>query len=110
MTLETDRGLLDRRDRQYLRDATDKQKRIKKGQIDSDRIRKEIYYGLLDFTLIAAELEEEDRQKLFEELPEDRELQRGIESALAFLYRGLNETGHDFDAILQAQKEDETED
>jgi hypothetical protein len=100
MTLETDRGLLNRRDRQYLRDATDEQKRTEKGQIDSDRIRREIYHGLLDFTLIAAELEGPDRQALFEQIPEDRELQRGIESTLAFLYRGLDSAGHDFEDVL----------
>lgn len=103
MTLEPDRtnyGLLDRRDQQYLRDATNEQKRTEKGQIDAERIRREIYHGLLDFTLIAAELEGPDRQALFEQIPEDRELQRGIESTLAFLYRGLDSAGHDFENVL----------
>jgi hypothetical protein len=105
MALETDRikyGLLDRQRIQYLRDATDEQKRTQRGQIDSDRIRKEIYHGLLDFTVIAAELEEQERRALFEQIPENRELQRGIESTLAFLYRGLDGTEQDFEDVLAA--------
>lgn len=103
MTLEPDRtnyGLLDRRDQQYLRDATNEQKRTEKGQIDAERIRREIYHGLLDFTVIATELEGQERRELFEQIPEDRELQRGIESVLAFLYRGLDECGQNFRDIL----------
>ena len=102
MTIETDRGLLAQRDRQYLRDASEEQKQTEKGQLDAGRIREEIYYGLLDFTLIAAELDEEDRRELFEQIPEDRELQRGIESALRFLYEGLDGTGQDFEDVLAA--------
>lgn len=99
MASETDRGLLSRQDRQYLRDATAEQKQTEKGRIDSSRIRREIYHGLLDFILIASELERQDRQELFESLPEDRELQRGIESTIAFLYRGLDETDSNQDLV-----------
>lgn len=103
MTLEPDRtqyGLLDRHSIQYLRDSTYRQKQTETGQVASDRVRREIRHGLLDFSLIAAELEEDDRRELFEQIPEDRELQRGIESTLAFLYRGLDETGQDFEDVL----------
>lgn len=100
MPLDTDRGLLSSEDRQYLRDATEEQKYTEKGNLDSSRIRREIYHGLRDFDLIATELENWERQDLFERLPDDRDLQRGIESTLAFLYRGLEETNQDFEDVL----------
>jgi len=100
MRQETNSGLLSLRDQQYLNQATTEQKQTEKGEIDRTRIQEEIYHGLIDFILIDSDFDNEDRRKLFDRLPEDRDLQNGIESTLSFLYRGLEDTGHDFEDFL----------
>lgn len=91
MREETDSGLLSLEDQQYLSHATKEQKRTEKGEIDRTRIQEEIYHGLLDFTLIDSELKKEHRREIFGRLPEDRDLQCGIEATLTFLLRGIEE-------------------
>lgn len=95
-----DRGILSKRDRQFLYDATEEQQKNSTGRATRSEIRSRIYNSILDFTILTNELGDRDRQNVFEDIANDREFRQGVIAALAFLYQGLEEQGQDFENVL----------
>jgi len=97
---ERERGVLSKADRRFLLDSDDEEKKSSKGRVTRSRIRDRIYDGLLDYSILVEELEERDRQSVFDQFSKDHDLQRGATNALIFLYLALEEQNLDFETIL----------
>lgn len=97
---ERDRGVLSKKDRLYLLDAGEEETKSSKGRVTRSRIRDRIYNGVLDFKIIRNEVEARDRQKVFEDFPDDMDFRQGVIAAVEFLYQGIEETDHDFEEVL----------
>jgi hypothetical protein len=97
---DRDRGVLSKRDRRFLYDATEEQRKNSTGRATRSEIRSRIYNSILDFKILTDELGDRDRQNVFEDFGSDRELRRGAIAALAFLYQSLEEQSNDFSEVL----------
>ncbi|GAB7009188.1 hypothetical protein [Halorubrum trueperi] len=98
---ERERGVLSTKDRNYLRDGAGIAPKSSAERVTRSRIRKRLYSAYLDFKLLNNELEERDRKTVFEDLPDDRDLHRGITAALEFTYLALKEQNLDFKDYLE---------
>ena len=97
---DRDRGVLSKRDRRFLYDATEEQRKASTGRATRSEIRSRIYNSILDFRILIDELEDRDRENVFEDFGSDRELRRGVIAALDFLYEGLEEQSSNFEEVL----------
>lgn len=98
---ERERGILSTKDRNYLGSGAGIAPKSSAERVARARIRKRLYSSYLDFRLLVNELEERDRKSVFEELPDDRDLHRGIIAALEFTYLALKEQNLDFKDYLE---------
>lgn len=102
-----DRGILTATDRAWLRG--DKQYNSEKSELNKRQdIRERVFEALTDFELLADELKDEDRQKIFDRLADESESQGAEEAAsvIEFLYRGLNDRTTDPSHIADGPKRD----
>ncbi|WP_415380262.1 hypothetical protein [Halosimplex sp. TS25] len=95
------RGILSPADRAYLRGGTtfesDQSERNARA-----RIRERVLAGLYDADLLADALSERDRELVFEKhVGDDPAGVRALIAALAFLYRGAEDAGLDFETLLE---------
>lgn len=97
---ERDRGVLSKRDRQFLSDATEEQRKNSTGRATRSEIRSRIFNSILDFEILTSKLGDRDRQNVFEDFGSGRELRQGVIATLAFLYQAIEEQGHDFKDVL----------
>jgi len=98
---ERERGILSTKDRNYLSDRAGITPKSSAERVARSRIRKRLYNAFLDFSLLLDELEERDRQNVFEDLPDDQKLHQGIIAALEFMYLGLKERNLKFGDYLE---------
>jgi hypothetical protein len=97
--LDRPRGVLSKRDRRFLQDSTEEERKNSTGRATRSEIRSRIYNSILDFKILTDELDNHDRQNVFEDAS-DREFRQGVIAALAFLYQGIEEQGQDFEDLL----------
>ncbi|MFC4550798.1 MULTISPECIES: hypothetical protein [Halorussus] len=97
---ERDRGILSTKDRQFLLDEAAIESKSSAERVARSRIRDRILNALLDFSIIADELEDRDKKRVFENLPRDLDLRRSIVALLGFVYLGVKECGEDFGDLL----------
>ena len=97
---ERGRGVLSKKDRAFLFDAGSEEIKSSNGRVTRSRIRERIYDSVLDFKIIQNEVETRDRETVFEDYSEDRDLQRGVTAALMFLYQAIEEQGEEFEEVL----------
>jgi len=101
MTENRERGILSRADRAYLRG----EKEFASVQSERNaraRIRDRVHASLYDFELLVNGLAEKDRNLVFEDRL-DREGTAAFDalvSAMAFLYRGVEDTDLEFETVL----------
>ncbi|ELY99459.1 hypothetical protein [Natrialba asiatica] len=119
--LDRDRGILTPADRDFLRG----EKEYSSEQSERDaryRIRQRLMDSILDFNILVNNMDEKDREQIFEsnfsksekppndEITEDdlQELVKktmfinGISSAIGFFYLGVTDTGSPFDEVLES--------
>lgn len=105
---ERERGILSTKDRQFLLDEAGIKPKSSAERVARSRIRDRISNALLDFSLIATELEDRDKKRVFENLPRDRDLRHSIVALIEFVYLGVKECGEDFgDLLTEAVKKAE---
>ncbi|WP_435065299.1 hypothetical protein [Halobaculum sp. EA56] len=101
MSGERERGILSPADRAYLRGETEFAS-VQSERNARARIRDRVHAGLYDFELLVERLAERDRRLVFEDRL-DREGTAAFDalvSAVAFLYRGVDDTDLDFETVL----------
>ncbi len=98
-----ERGILSPADRAYLRGETELASEQSKRNART-RIRNRIRDGILDCELLVEHLTEHDRElvfgKQFEEM-DGTEAFDALVSAIAFLYRGIDDTNLSFETVLR---------
>jgi hypothetical protein len=104
------RGILTSSDKKWLRG----EKEYDSSKSDSNKrkdIRDRAFQALIDFELLASELPNEDRQKIFEQLSEESDSHGVDESAavIEFLYKGLSDLTTDPNHIAAGPKETSVE-
>ncbi|MCU4719078.1 hypothetical protein [Halapricum hydrolyticum] len=104
------RGILTTSDKKWLRG----EKEYNSKQSDSNKrktIRDRVFQALLDFELLASELSDADRQKIFERLSDESDSHGVDESAavIEFLYKGLSDLTTDPNHIAAGPKETSVE-
>ena len=97
------RGLLSHTDREYLcglKEYEWDQSELKRRQEIHDRV----FHGLQDFRLLWWSLDEEARDRIFEELEENYEtpLRETLSSVVSFLYLGLNQDENHLADIIES--------
>ncbi|MFC4359720.1 hypothetical protein ACFO0N_17380 [Halobium salinum] len=103
MTGKRDRGLLSPADRSYLRGESDLAS-VQSERNTRGRIRDRVHDGLLDFELLTGALSDRDVELLFEKRlggDDGTVAFDALVSAVAFLYRGVDHTDLDFEAVLR---------
>lgn len=98
-----DRGILSPADRAYLRGET-KLASVQSERNTRARIRNRIHDGVLDLELLVEHLSERDRKLIFEEQFEGMDGTDAFDalvSAIAFLYRGIDDTDLSFETVLR---------
>lgn len=98
--IDRERGVLSPADRAYLLGEREMSHDQSKRNAEA-RIRRRIRAGLLDFDLFLHTLSEKDRRQVFEESASDDGLSEAVRAMVAFTYLGLEESGRDFDAVLE---------
>ncbi len=105
MTGDRMRGMLSPADREFLRGEAEFSS-VQAERNARARIRNRVYESTYDFELLVEQLSERDRKLVFEKRlgeSDGREAYDALVSALAFLYRGIDDTGIDFeDALAEA--------
>ncbi|MFC4550606.1 MULTISPECIES: hypothetical protein [Halorussus] len=99
---DRERGILSRADRTYLRGETDFAS-VQSERNARARIRDRIYESMFDFELLVEHLSERDRELVFGkrfERVDGVEAFDALVSAVAFLYRAVDDTGLDFETVL----------
>lgn len=97
-----ERGLLSPADRAYLRGEADLAS-VQSERNTRSRIRERIYHALFDFELLVEHLSERDRELVFEKRfgeIDGADAFDALVSAMAFLYRGVNDTDLEFETVL----------
>jgi hypothetical protein len=103
MNDDRDRGILSPADRAYLRGETELAS-VQSERNTRARIRNRIYDGVLDCELLVEHLSERDRELVFEERFEEMngtEAFDALVSAMAFCYRGIDDTSLSFETVLR---------
>lgn len=98
-----ERGILSPADRAYLRGETELASKQSKRNARA-RIRNRIRNGIFDLELLVEHLEERDRELLFAEQFEEMDGTAAFDalvSAMAFLYRGIDDTSLAFETVLR---------
>ncbi|MXR40221.1 hypothetical protein GRX01_02455 [Halobaculum sp. WSA2] len=98
---DRDRGILTPADRRYLRGETEFAS-VQSERNARARIRDRIHAALYDFEVLVGGMSERDRELVFADRL-DREGTAAFDalvSALAFLYRGVEDTELDFETVL----------
>lgn len=98
--IDRERGVLSPADRAYLLGDREMSHDQSKRNAEA-RIRRRIRAGVLDFDLFLHTLAEKDRRQVFEEAATDEEFLAGLRAMLAFAYLGLEESGADFETVLE---------
>ncbi|APX95120.1 hypothetical protein [Natronorubrum daqingense] len=98
--IDRERGVLSPADRAYLLGEREMSHDQSKRNAEA-RIRRRIRAGMLDFDLFLHTLSEKDRRQVFEEPASDEAVIEAVRAMVAFTYLGLEETGQDFDAVLE---------
>lgn len=105
MSGSRERGILSSADREYLRGEAEFSS-VQAERNARARIRDRVYESMYDFELLVEQLSIRDRELIFEKRfgeAEGRESYDALVAALAFLYRGIEDTGIDFeDALAEA--------
>lgn len=99
---ERSRGVLSPADRAYLRGETDLQS-VQSERNTRARIRDRVYQSILDFELLVEELPAHDRELVFKkqfEKMDGSEAFDALVSAVAFLYRAVEDTDLEFETVL----------
>ncbi|QSX00458.1 hypothetical protein [Haloterrigena alkaliphila] len=94
------RGILSHPDREYLWGFREYQH----PQSESNRkkeIRERVGYGLKDFIYLDQFLDDEERERIFQEEFDEEELQDSITSLVAFVYLGLQQDEAWFEELLE---------
>lgn len=100
---ERDRGILSPADRAFLRGESDLSS-VQSERNARGRVRDRVYDGLLDFELLVERLSERDRRLVFEKRfgsMAGTEAFDALVAALAFVYRGVDDTDLDFEDVLR---------
>lgn len=92
-----ERGILNERERQYLRGETDIEPKSADERAIRSSIRQHLRDSILDFVLVFEELEERDAAQLFEQ---NRAALASFISAQAFVYEFAQRFGWDFEELL----------
>ncbi len=99
------RGALSKTDKEFLRGESDVEPQSQHERTMRSRVRKHVIQSIKDFNLIDRELEDRDRQKIFEELPQERdgrnEFEQGATDVIRFIWRGLRERGVDAEEFFE---------
>jgi hypothetical protein len=95
------RGLLSEADRDYLRGEREFSS-VQAERNARARIRDRLYAGVRDFELLVERLEDRDRELVFEKRFDDAgtEAFDALVAAVAFLYRGVDDTDLAFETVL----------
>lgn len=105
MNVDRERGILSQADREYLRGEAEFSS-VQAERNARARIRDRVYEATYDFELLVETLSDRDRELVFEKRlgeSDGREAYDALVSALAFLYRGVEDTGIEFeDALTEA--------
>lgn len=98
------RGVLNKREREYLLGKSDIEPRTQEERAVRATIRKHIHNAFLDFYIIFEELQERDMDQIFNEQKEGADaFYPGVIHTLAFLYRGTRgNQSHPFESLLQS--------
>ncbi|GAA0205483.1 hypothetical protein [Halobaculum roseum] len=101
MSGERERGVLSPADRAYLRGETEFAS-VQSERNARARIRDRLHAGLYDFELLVEGLSETDRKLVFEDRldREGTDAFDALVSAMAFLYRGVEDTDLEFETVL----------
>lgn len=95
------RGILSPADRSYLRGDSEFE-RAQSERNARARIRDRVLAGLHDGALLADELDERDRELVFEKhVADDPAAVRALIGTLAFCYRGAEDAGLEFGALVE---------
>ncbi|SEH12972.1 hypothetical protein SAMN04487967_1063 [Natronorubrum sediminis] len=98
--IDRERGVLSPADRAYLLGEREMSHDQSKRNAEA-RIRRRIRAGILDFDLFLHTLSEKDRRQIFEKPASDEAVFEAVRAMVAFAYLGLEESGRDFDAVLE---------
>ncbi|ELY53671.1 hypothetical protein [Natronolimnohabitans innermongolicus] len=98
--IDRERGVLSPADRAYLLGEREMSHDQSKRNAEA-RIRRRIRAGICDFDLFLQTLPEKDRRQVFDPPESDEELIGGVRAMLAFAYLGLEESGGDFESVLE---------
>ncbi|ADB62185.1 hypothetical protein Htur_3321 [Haloterrigena turkmenica DSM 5511] len=98
--IDRERGVLSPADRAYLLGDREMSHDQSKRNAEA-RIRRRIRAAVLDFDLFLHTLAKKDRRQVFEEAATDEEFLAGLRAMLAFAYLGLEESGTDFETVLE---------
>lgn len=96
------RGILSAADRAYLRGETELASEQSERNTRA-RVRDRVYDGVLDFELLVERLSERDRKLIFEKRFGEMDGTAAFDalvSAVAFLYRGIEDTDLAFETVL----------
>jgi hypothetical protein len=99
---DRDRGILSTADRNYLRGETGFSS-VQAERNARARIRDRVYASVRDFELLVEHLSDHDCELVFEKRlgnQDGREAFDTLVSAIAFLYRGIEDTDLDFEDVL----------
>ncbi|NGM68102.1 hypothetical protein G6M89_03585 [Natronolimnobius sp. AArcel1] len=98
--IDRERGILTPADRAYLLGEREMSHEQSKRNAEA-RIRRRIRHGLFDFNLFLHTLPEKDRRQVFEQAHSDDDLLEAVRAMVAFAYLGLEESGTDFETVLE---------
>ena len=104
------RGILTATDIEWLRG--EKEYASEKAELNKRQdIRDRVFQALIDFELLASELPDADRQKIFQRLSDESDSHGADESAavIEFLYKGLNDLTIDPNYVAAGPKETSVE-
>lgn len=101
MNGDRDRGILTPADRRYLRGETEFAS-VQSERNARARIRDRVHAALYDFEVLVEGLSERDRELVFADRLDEEGTAAfdALVSALAFLYRGVEDTELDFETVL----------